>query len=354
MLYAGISWHVGGYRLAVIGPDGRRVPVPGDYAPDHVDELITQLRKLGDGLNVVMESTNGTLDGRMMAAGLRVHRADPWLLPDRPLFGSVPAEELARVGERVRGGLPRLEPHRGTQTGRESDLNAWITQSAAADLEHTAANRFFPHGGRDRRQVALTFDDGPLPPYTGQILDILERYGIPATFFCVGINAGTFVEELTRMQEQGHAIGNHSWSHPFLPELSRPQLAEQLQRTDEAIAEASGYVQPRLFRPPYGARTPEVLGWLAELGTATVLWDVAPDDWALRQADAIARDVLAEVRPGSVILLHDGGGDRSLTVASLPPMIEGLLDRGYEFVRVDDMIGRTTADDLLKHTAPAL
>lgn len=340
MLYAGISWHAGGYRLAVLGPDGHRVPAPGEYASHRAGELITELRKLGDGLTVVVESTNGTLDGRLMAAGLRVHRADPWLLPDRPLLGSVPAEDLARASLRDTRGLVRLEAHRGTQTGREDELAAQIAGSAEADRELTAAGRFFSHGSRDRREVALTFDDGPLPPYTGQILDILERYGVPATFFCVGINAGGFAEELVRMREQGHAIGNHTWSHPFLPELSRPQLAEQIDRTAEAIAEASGGAAPRLFRPPYGARTPEVMGWLRESDTTTVLWDVAPDDWALRQAHAIARDVLVDVVPGSVILLHDGGGDRSPTVASLPPIIEGLLERGYEFVRVDDLLER--------------
>ncbi|MGK5692013.1 polysaccharide deacetylase family protein [Streptomyces sp. URMC 128] len=341
MLYAGVSWHAGGYQLAVIGPDGRRVPVPDAYPSHRAGELIAELGKLGEALTVVVESTNGTLDGRMMAAGLRVHRADPWLLPDRPLLGSVPAQELARAGLRRADGLVPLEAHRGTQTGREGELAAWIESSAASERELTAAGRFFSHGSRDRRQVALTFDDGPLPPFTGRILDTLERYGVPATFFCVGINAGGFAEDLTRMREQGHAIGNHTWSHPFLPELSRPQLAEQINRTAEAIAEASGGAAPRLFRPPYGSRTPQVMGWLSEFDATTVLWDVAPDDWALRRAGAIARDVLADVRPGSVILLHDGGGDRTPTVESLPLIIEGLLERGYEFVRVDDMLAHT-------------
>ncbi|MFJ8214499.1 polysaccharide deacetylase family protein [Streptomyces sp. NPDC096033] len=340
MLHAGIAWHAGGYRLAVVGPDGHRVPVPGDYAPHRADEMITQLRELGDRLGIVVESTNGTLDGRMMAAGLLVHRADPWLLSDRPLLGSVPAEELALASLRGGRGLVRLEARRGTQTGREEELAAQIASSAGADREQTLAGRLFSHGSRERREVALTFDDGPLPPYTGQILDVLERYGVPATFFCVGINAGGFSEDLTRMREQGHALGNHTWSHPFLPELTRPQLAEQIERTAEAIADASGGAAPRLFRPPYGSRTPQVLDWLAGMDATTVLWDVAPDDWALRQADAIARDVLAAVRPGSVVLLHDGGGDRSPTVAALPPIIEGLLEDGYTFVRADEMIAR--------------
>lgn len=341
MLYAGISWHAAGYRLAVMAGDGRPVPVRNEYTSHDVDELITVLRALGDRLTIVVESTNGTLDGRMMAAGLRVHRADPGMLPGRPPFGSVPAPDLARAALQGPEGLVRLEPHRGTQTGREQELAAWTAQSATAERARPATGRLFSNAARDRREVALTFDDGPLPPYTDRILDILESYAVPATFFCCGIHVGPHSEVLVRMREQGHALGNHTWSHPFLPELSRTELAEQIDRTAEAIAEASGGGAPRLFRPPYGARTPAVTSRLTEHDATTVLWDVAPDDWALRQADAIARDVLADVRPGSVVLLHDGGGDRSPTVAALPPIIEGLLERGYTFGRADDMLNRT-------------
>lgn len=344
MLYAAISWHRDGYRLAVVDLAGRRVPMQDDYPAHRAGELIADLRNLGEQLTAVVESTNGTLDGRMMAAGLRVCRADPWLLPDRPRFGSVPAEDLARASLRGAPALVRLEPHRGTQTGREPELEAQIVASEAALHDLTAAGRCLSHGGRGRSQVALTFDDGPLPPYTGQVLDVLERYGVPATFFCVGINAGAFAEDLARMRDQGHALGNHTWSHPFLPELTRPQVAEQIDRTAAAIADASGGAAPTLFRPPYGARTPRLLGWLAEFDATTVLWDVAPDDWALRTAPDIATSVLDEVRPGSIILLHDGGGDRSPTVASLPPIIEGLLERGFEFVRVDQMLDRTPSE----------
>ncbi|MFI9393184.1 polysaccharide deacetylase family protein [Streptomyces bauhiniae] len=340
MLYTGISWHEGGYRLAVVDGDGRDVLTPTDFPSHRADELVGRLRGLTGPNTVVVDSTNGTLDGRLMAAGLRVHRADARLLPERPLFGAVPAQELARTALRDAGDLVRLQRHRGTQTGREGELAGWIAGSAAADRQMIAAGRLFSHGDGESRTVALTFDDGPLPPYTGQVLDILERYGVPGTFFCCGIHVRSYAGELARMREQGHAIGNHTWSHPFLPELTGAQLAEQIDRTDEAIAETCGGDAPRLFRPPYGSRTPEVLSRLAEFDTTTVLWDVAPDDWAMREADAIARDVLAEVRPGSVVLLHDGGGDRSATVASLPPIIEGLLDRGYTFVRADDMLDR--------------
>ncbi|WP_237720286.1 polysaccharide deacetylase family protein [Streptomyces xiaopingdaonensis] len=321
----------------MIDRNGRCVQRTGFTSP-HVDEIAARLREYEDLAPVVVESTNGSLDGRLMAAGLRVHRADPRLLPERPLFGSVPAEVLARTGLDGGDGLVPLERHRGTQTGREDQLALQTTESATTDRRLRAAGQLLRHGPRDRHEVALTFDDGPLPPYTDHILDILGRYGIPATFFCLGIHTAGFAEHLVRMREQGHALGNHTWSHPFLPELSRAQAAEQIERTAEAVAEASGGGAPRLFRPPYGARTPEMLSRLPAFGVTTVLWDVAPDDWAMRTADDIARDVLAEVRPGSVVLLHDGGGDRAPTVAALPRLIEGLLARGYTFVRADAMV----------------
>lgn len=344
MLYAGISWHAGGYRLAVADADGRLARTPTDHASHDASELVTRLRELGAPVTTVVESTNGTLDGRLMAAGVRVHRADPASLPTPPPFGGVPAEELARASARHAADLVPLEARRGTQTGREELLAEWIAGSAAADRALHASGRLFSRGTGETCEVALTFDDGPQPPYTGQILDILERYGVPATFFCCGIHAAGGTEDLLRMREQGHALGNHTWSHPFLPELSDAQLTGQLERAAEAIAGASGGPPPRLFRPPYGARTPQVLERLAESGLCTVLWDVAPDDWALRGAAEIARDVLAEVRPGSVVLLHDGGGDRSPTVRALAPVVEGLLERGYVFRRVDDMVdGRRPA-----------
>jgi peptidoglycan/xylan/chitin deacetylase (PgdA/CDA1 family) len=337
MVYSGIAWNAGGYEVEIVDENGRAVTAPLRFAAARTDEMIAYLRGV-DRLVAVVDSTNGVLDGRLMAAGLPVRRADPWLLPERPAFGSVPAGALARAASRHPSLLAPLERGRGTQTGREDELDRWIAASAADDEALTAAGRCLSHGPRDRREVALTFDDGPLPPYTGQILDVLERYGAPATFFCVGMNAGPHAEELARMREQGHGLGNHTWSHPFLPELSRPQLAEQIDRTQEAIAAAGGGPAPTLMRPPYGSRTPTVLGWLAGLVRTTVLWDVAPDDWAMPGAEVIAQGVLHRARPGSIVLLHDGGGDRAQTVAALPPIIEGLLARGFRFVLVEDLL----------------
>ncbi|WP_318199599.1 polysaccharide deacetylase family protein [Streptomyces sp. SCL15-4] len=335
--YAGIAWSPSGYEVAVLGADGRELRPPALFAPRRAADMIAYLRGFGPRLVTAVESTNGILDGRLMAAGLTVHRADPHLLPGRPGFGSVPARAIAEAGRSRLPSLTRLVRTRGTQTGREEEIDSWIASSHDALARLTRAGQAVSHGSRDRREVALTFDDGPLPPYTGQVLDVLERYGVPGTFFCVGMNARAYPEELARMREQGHTVANHTWSHPFLPELERSQLTEQLERTREALAEASGAPPSRLFRPPYGARTPEVLDWLAQTGSRVALWDVAPDDWTMPGADTIARIILDQVRPGSVVLLHDGGGDRSQTVAALPAVIEGLLADGYRFVGVEEL-----------------
>ncbi|MGW0836139.1 polysaccharide deacetylase family protein [Streptomyces prunicolor] len=337
MLFSGIAWSGTGYEVTVVGDDGRQTEASLRFEPGRTDEMISYLRSSTEPLVTVIESTNGILDGRMMAAGLDVYRADPGLLPERPLFGSVSATDLARIAQQDLSALARLVRTRGTQTGRESDLAAGMVASTAQVTALSATGRWLEHGERDRPQIAITFDDGPLPPYTGQILDILERYGVPATFFCVGMNASAHTDELVRMREQGHGIGNHTWSHPFLPELSQPQLVEQIERAGEAIAKASGTAPPTLFRPPYGSRTPEVVGWLTECVPKVALWDVEPDDWSMPGTEIIVRDVLDQARQGSIILLHDGGGDRSQTVAALPPIIEGLLARDYRFVTLDEL-----------------
>ncbi|WP_434741517.1 polysaccharide deacetylase family protein [Micromonospora sp. SH-82] len=341
MWYAGVAWGADGYTVETVDDTGGSVRPRARFGRDRIDDLIRHLAAArppsggsgsADGaLVTVVDSTNGILDGRMMSAGLTVHRADPPVLPSRPAFGSVSALDLARAAQRDLTALTRLDPRRGTQTGRESDLDAGIAASVPELDALTAAGRCLRHGDRDRPEVALTFDDGPQPPYTGQVLDVLERYGVPATFFCVGLHVGGYPDELARMREQGHEVANHTWSHPFLPELTRSELAAQIERTAEAV-ERTGAAAPTLFRPPYGSRTPQVMRWLAELDPQVVLWDVEPFDWAMPGADTIARITVEQARPGSVILLHDGGGDRSQTVAALPAIIEGLHERGYRFV----------------------
>ncbi|MFJ9517995.1 polysaccharide deacetylase family protein [Kitasatospora sp. NPDC101801] len=344
MRYCGIAWTELGYELAVVDDRGLPVEPPVHVAAGRVPQLTAHLlglrdrsRAAGQELATVVDSTNGMLDGGLMSAGLHLYRADPWSLPERPAFGSVAALTLAVTAARDPATVVRLQIESGTLTGRVDQLEAAIAESEDATEALRQAGRCLAHGSREHRVVALTFDDGPNPPYTGRILDVLDRYQVPATFFCVGLHALAHHEELSRMAAAGHQIANHTWSHPYLPDLSRTELADQLARTDDAVAQVVGAEGPRLFRPPYGSRTPEVLSWLADGGSTVALWDVEPFDWALPGADAITRSILEQTRPGSVILMHDGGGDRSQTAEALPGVIEGLLARGYSFARMDQL-----------------
>ncbi|GAA2688152.1 polysaccharide deacetylase family protein [Streptomyces lunalinharesii] len=338
MLYSGIGWSADGFTVDVIDENGERQQPVRLFGARDTQELVGYLQGFENALVAVVDSTNGVLDGRMMAGGLTVYRADPQLLGVRPDFGSVPAVDVAAAARRGLGALSRLQRDRGTQTGREDDLAAFARTSEQTLGEWTRRGTCASRGSGERREVSLTFDDGPQPPYTGQVLDILRRYGVKATFFCTGMYAKAYPEYLARMREEGHGVANHTWSHPILFELTRPQLDEQLERTNEAIAEATGGPAPALFRPPYGSRSPEVLGWLAESGLTTVLWDVAPDDWQMPGADTIATRAVQEARPGSIVLLHDAGGDRSQTAAALAPTIEGLLERSFTFVPVEQQL----------------
>jgi peptidoglycan/xylan/chitin deacetylase (PgdA/CDA1 family) len=339
LLYAGVSWNETGYVVAIVDDDGRPSRPMATYAAARTSQMIRDLRDLAlrQPLVAVIESTCGLLDGRMMSAGLTVYRADPRQLPERPAFGSVPAGELASLAQRNLSALARLRSAGGTQTGRLDDLLAGRDASTVKLERMVRAGRALSHGDRHRPEVALTFDDGPNPPYTSRILDVLERYEVPATFFCVGMNVLAHPEEIVRIREQGHTLGNHTWSHPFLTDLSQAQLTEQIDRTGESIAMAGGSA-PTVFRPPYGSLSPQVMDWLEGLPPAVTMWDVGTNDWAMPGAEVIAREVHDKTQPGSIILLHDGGGDRSQTAEALPAIIEGLLARGLTFTTPDRML----------------
>jgi peptidoglycan/xylan/chitin deacetylase (PgdA/CDA1 family) len=190
--------------------------------------------------------------------------------------------------------------------------------------------------------VALTFDDGPKAPYTGRLLDILAELRAPATFFVTGRQAQAHPELVRRAYEEGHEIGNHTWSHPRFvwqgPELVR----RQIDATDRAIRTA-GYTGTIPFRSPYGSKGVALWLVLAERGRANVLFDVMPTDYLRPPPETIVADVLANVRPGSIVCLHDGGGDRSATLAAVRVLIPELRARGYRLVTVGELTGSTAA-----------
>ncbi len=185
--------------------------------------------------------------------------------------------------------------------------------------------------------VALTFDDGPVPGQTEQLLGILAGRGVRATFFVTGREARLHEAELRALIAAGHEIGNHSFSHERMV-LVRPSWVEdELARTDAAIR-AAGYEGPIPFRPPFGKRL-VVLPWVLDRqGRITVMWDVEPDSDPNAGAERIARDAIATAEAGSIILLHAMDDSRRATRDALPQIIDGLHARGFRLVTVSDLL----------------
>ncbi|WP_238350376.1 polysaccharide deacetylase family protein [Kribbella shirazensis] len=180
------------------------------------------------------------------------------------------------------------------------------------------------------KYVVLTFDDGPDVEYTPKVLDILAKYDAKATFFEIGQNVVKHPELTKRIHAAGHSVQNHTWTHADLRSLSATAFRQQLASTDEVIRAQTGST-PACLRPPYGAVSATVRQRAKALGKDLVVWTVDSRDWKKPGTTAIVQHVLKNVRNGSVILMHDGGGNRTQTVAALPAILQALKAQGYGF-----------------------
>jgi peptidoglycan/xylan/chitin deacetylase (PgdA/CDA1 family) len=189
-----------------------------------------------------------------------------------------------------------------------------------------------------KKLVALTFDGGP-SGYTPKIDRILQRKHVQASFFWVGSRIDGWGKVVRRVARQGHQIANHSWFHDDLTGLPADEIRSQLTRTNRRLSRLTGE-RPRLFRPPYGAVNARVRDVAADLGMRTVLWDADSLDWTSPGCERIVANVRERVRHRSIVLLHDGGGNRTQTVCALPRIIRDLRSRGYRFVTVSKALGR--------------
>jgi peptidoglycan/xylan/chitin deacetylase (PgdA/CDA1 family) len=194
-------------------------------------------------------------------------------------------------------------------------------------------------GGPPRHEVAIGFDDGPYP-LTPAFVRMLRANGAVATFFMIGRQVNPSYRATLREElRNGDAPGDHTWSHPDL--VLSGEVASQLRRTREVIRRESGYT-PCVFRPPYGDYDAAVIHTARSLGLATVTWNVDPADWALPGVAAVEQRVLAQVKPGSIVISHDGGGPRGQTLAAYPDIIRKLRERGYRFVTIPQLLGFRT------------
>jgi peptidoglycan/xylan/chitin deacetylase (PgdA/CDA1 family) len=178
--------------------------------------------------------------------------------------------------------------------------------------------------------VYLTFDDGPHPVYTPQVLDLLAEYNVRATFFVVGWMVSQFPDVTRRIKAEGHSIQLHSWRHDDLTKFTRGEFITDTYQV-QAILRETVNLRGTCIRPPYGSVNDRVRGWASELDLSVAMWDVSGQDWTGISADRIARIVLQRVGPEAVVLLHDGGGPRHRTVSALEEILSELTDDGYEF-----------------------
>lgn len=197
------------------------------------------------------------------------------------------------------------------------------------------------------KNVALTFDDGPDMQYTPQVLDVLRDKGVKATFFLIGNRVEDYPDVAKRIVEEGHLVGNHTYSHPEIMKATGAPLQKELASTEQALSKigASG---SGLFRPPYGAISPNLVEEAASLGYRIAMWSVDSLDWRGLPKDTVVAKVMEMMSPGAVVLQHSSGGpgeDLSGSVQALPVIIDTLKEQGYTFVRMDEMFPAAPASN---------
>lgn len=192
------------------------------------------------------------------------------------------------------------------------------------------------HGSREKKLVALTFDDGPDTESTPKIIAILNHYHLKGTFFLIGQKARLYPDVVKQIVTNGHAVGNHTWDHLPLTSLDPDTIKAEVVQTDDFIASITGW-HTRLVRPPYGAANPGVVALINQMGYSVVDWSVDTRDWAGTPPDRIMQFVKNQVGPGGIILFHSLPR-RQNTLTVLPEVIEYLQQQGYSCVTVPELL----------------
>lgn len=200
-------------------------------------------------------------------------------------------------------------------------------------------------GAKTSRQIiALTFDDGPDPEKTPEILDILAEYGIHATFFAVGENVKAHPELVQREIDEGHEIGNHTFTHTFLKNADSGIIDKELNGFDDMMLEMFEY-KPKLLRPPGGLYNISLCDTAKNMGYTVVLWSIDTRDWAHTPVDKICKNICDSAKSGDIILMHDYICGKSPTPAALRVIIPRLIDEGFDFVTVSELMEETQRSD---------
>jgi peptidoglycan/xylan/chitin deacetylase (PgdA/CDA1 family) len=273
----------------------------GSTGPE-VRDLQERLARLGYDTEVT-----GAYDARTVAA-VRRFQSSQGLVSDG-VTGPATAKALASPAEAVKDPEP-VEPGDG----------------AAVAPPRTSRSA----GGGGGKVIYLTFDDGPAVTYTRQVLDLLDRYDAKATFFQLGQNATAHPALTQEVIRRGHAVGSHTWDHADMRRLSGSALDHEITSTSTALEKLIGRPVTCL-RPPYGALDKEARAAIARRGLDLQLWDIDPQDWNRPGVASIVSNIVGNARPGAVSLMHDGGGNRSQSVAALAQILPRLKAKGYRF-----------------------
>lgn len=271
----------------------------------------------------LMKLLSATLGLVFLATSLGSCRPD---MPPNPVGSAVRKEGTAAVKTTANNNY-RTPPVRGP-VPRNPDLAlpSNFSREAGTSFSRVPVNGKF---------IAMTFDDGPHPANTPRLLDMLRARNIKATFYVIGRNVDLYPQVVRRMVNEGHEIGNHTYTHRLLTKLSDSEVLGELTRCRDAIGRAAG-VQPRTLRPPYGGML-ERQRQLAmnQFGYPTILWNVDPLDWKNRNPGIITSRILSNTTPGSIILAHDL---HKTTVDAMPATLDGLLQRGFRFVTISQLL----------------
>ena len=218
--------------------------------------------------------------------------------------------------------------------GMGGNIPASQNKTAPEQAEEESKEEEIEAGGeKDKKRAAITFDDGPSPRCTAVLLDGLKERGVKATFFVIGKSAGEYPDLVKRMIEEGHIVGNHTYSHIQLSACSYEKAADEIQKANQALFEITGKV-PVYIRPPFGSYTKKLE---SQIPMEVVLWTIDPVDWKVQNTQTVVRHVLSNIKDGSIILLHD---PYPTSVEAAFQIIDKLQAEGWEFVTVDELAGQ--------------
>jgi chitin deacetylase len=257
----------------------------------------------------------------------------------RPITSEAQSSQIIDVNNNL---VAKVGTQKRIESLKATMLTSWQKEAQAKGLGYTLAARFQGAIIKEaklspaQKVIALTFDDGPWPESTTQVLDILKQNNIKGTFFVVGQNVKNYPDLLKRVNAEGHAIGNHTWHH-WYHVMNQQAAAYEINHTTDLIYKTTG-VKTNLFRPPGGMMHNGVAAYARNKKYAVVMWSSDSVDYSQPAVPKLVDNVFRQAKPGGIVLMHDGGGNRSRTVQALPEIIARFRKQGYRFVTIPELL----------------